>query len=55
MMPNMDGPAVLARLRENPDTDKIPVIFITARAPADERERLMALGAAAVSPSRSIR
>ena len=48
MMPNMDGPAVLARLRENPDTAKIPVIFITARASADERERLMALGAAAV-------
>ena len=48
MMPNMDGPAVLARLRANPDTAKIPVIFITARAPPSERERLMALGAAAV-------
>ena len=48
MMPKMDGPAVLARLRENPDTAKIPVIFITARAPPGERERLMALGAAAV-------
>ena len=48
MMPGMDGPAVLARLRENPDTAKIPVIFITARAPAAERERLMALGAVAV-------
>jgi CheY-like chemotaxis protein len=48
LMPEMDGPAVLARLRENPDTAKIPVIFITGRAPANERERLMALGAAAV-------
>ena len=48
MMPGMDGPAVLARLREDPDTAKIPVIFITARAPAAERERLMALGAVAV-------
>jgi two-component system OmpR family response regulator len=48
MMPGMDGPAMLARLRENPDTAKIPVIFITARAPAAERERLMALGAVAV-------
>lgn len=48
MMPTMDGPAVLARLRENPDTAKIPVIFITARAPPSERERLMALDAAAV-------
>jgi len=48
MMPDMDGPAVLARLHKNPDTAKIPVIFITARAPAAERERLMALNAAAV-------
>ena len=48
MMPDMDGPAMLARLRENPETAKIPVIFITARAPAAERERLIALGAAAV-------
>jgi CheY-like chemotaxis protein len=47
-MPDMDGPAVLARLRENPDTEKIPVIFITARITAAERERLLALGAAAV-------
>ncbi len=48
MMPGMDGPAMLARLRENAGTAKIPVIFITARAPAAERERLMALGAVAV-------
>jgi CheY-like chemotaxis protein/HPt (histidine-containing phosphotransfer) domain-containing protein len=48
MMPGMDGPAVLARLRENSDTAKIPVIFITSRAPAAERERLMKLGAVAV-------
>ena len=47
-LPGMDGPAVLARLRENPDTAKIPVIFITARCPPAERERLMALGAVAV-------
>jgi CheY-like chemotaxis protein/HPt (histidine-containing phosphotransfer) domain-containing protein len=48
MMPGMDGPAVLARPRENPETSKIPVIFITSRAPAAERERLMKLGAVAV-------
>ena len=48
LMPGMDGPAMLARLREDPDTAKIPVIFITARAPAAERERLLALGAVAV-------
>ncbi len=48
MMPDMDGPAVLARLRENPETTKIPIILITARASAEERERLLALGAIAV-------
>ena len=48
MMPGMDGPAVLARLRENPDTAKIPVMFVTARCPPSERERLIALGAVAV-------
>lgn len=48
MMPGMDGPAMLARLREDASTAKIPVIFITARAPAAERERLLALGAVAV-------
>jgi CheY-like chemotaxis protein len=48
LMPEMDGPALLARLRENPATAKIPVIFITGRAPAVERERLMAVGAVAV-------
>jgi CheY-like chemotaxis protein/HPt (histidine-containing phosphotransfer) domain-containing protein len=48
LMPEMDGPALLARLREDPATAKIPVIFITGRAPAAERGRLMALGAVAV-------
>jgi CheY-like chemotaxis protein len=48
LMPDMDGPATLARLRENPETEKIPVIFITGRIPAAERERLLALGACAV-------
>jgi putative two-component system response regulator len=30
MMPEMDGYAVFARLRENPETREIPVIFVTA-------------------------
>ncbi len=38
MMPEMDGFAVLARLRENPSTCHIPVIFVTALdAPKDEQ------------------
>lgn len=48
VMPDMDGPQVLTSLRENPETRSIPVIFITARTPAAERERLLALGAVAV-------
>lgn len=46
MMPSMDGEEVLARLRNNPATHDIPVIFVTARADADDEERGLALGAA---------
>lgn len=48
MMPDMDGPAVLAKLRERGDVDGAPVIFITARAQAEERARLLGFGAADV-------
>lgn len=47
-MPGMDGPAMLARLREDPATARIPVIFITGRSTPVERESLLALGAVAV-------
>jgi CheY-like chemotaxis protein len=43
MMPGMDGPATLARLREG-----IPVIFMTARAQSREVDRFRALGAVGV-------
>jgi two-component system OmpR family response regulator len=42
------GPATLARLRENPRTAEIPVIFMTARAQERELVRLKALGASGV-------
>lgn len=45
MMPDLDGPGVLARLRERPDTAAIPVVFLTAKAAPSEVERLRALGA----------
>ena len=32
MMPGMDGPTLLARLRGNPKTANIPIVFMTARA-----------------------
>ena len=48
MMPGMDGPATLARLRKDPRTAEIPVVFVTGRA--CEREQLMSLGAVGVIP-----
>lgn len=48
MMPSMDGPSVLARLREIPGLENTPVIFMTARAQSEEVERLKALGAIGV-------
>ncbi len=47
-MPDMDGPAVLARLRSNRRTAPIPVIFLTARTDLAARQRFIALGAAGV-------
>ena len=48
MMPFMDGPTTLARLRANPITRDIPVVFITARAQSREVEELIRQGAQAV-------
>ena len=48
MMPELDGPTVLEKLRQNPVTAAIPVVFITARTQAHEVERLRALGARGV-------
>ncbi|KAF0163599.1 MAG: putative two-component system response regulator [Rhodocyclaceae bacterium] len=46
MMPAMDGYAVLERLRENPATRDIPVVFLTALAETEDEERGLQLGAA---------
>jgi CheY-like chemotaxis protein len=48
MMPEMDGPSTLAQLRKNPQTSKIAVIFMTARAQTREVEYFNALGAQGV-------
>ncbi len=48
MMPGLDGPSTLARLREDPATAGIPVVFLTAKAITAELERLKVLGAAGV-------
>src|SRR5204862_731020 len=44
-MPEKDGMQVCRELRENPNTRKIPIILITARA--DEETKLSALSAGA--------
>jgi CheY-like chemotaxis protein len=48
MMPVMDGPTTLAKLRNNPRTAHIPVVFLTARTQADEVEQYISLGAQGV-------
>ena len=48
MMPLMDGPTTLAKLRQNPRTAHIPVLFLTARTQADEIEQYISLGAQGV-------
>lgn len=46
MMPDMDGYAVLARLKNNARTLKIPVIFLTALDSVSDEEHGLKLGAA---------
>ncbi|TVQ38451.1 MAG: response regulator [Wenzhouxiangella sp.] len=48
MMPGMDGPTTLARLRELPTLADTPVVFVTAKTEAAEVERFLGLGALAV-------
>ena len=48
MMPALDGPGTLQRMRENPSTAGIPVVFMTAKAMPQEIARFIELGAVAV-------
>jgi EAL domain-containing protein (putative c-di-GMP-specific phosphodiesterase class I)/ActR/RegA family two-component response regulator len=45
MMPEMDGYSVVARLRDNPKTTTIPLIFLTAKAGKADIRQGMDLGA----------
>jgi CheY-like chemotaxis protein len=48
MMPVMDGPATLEKLRADPEIAALPVVFLTAKLQATDRRRLADLGAAGV-------
>lgn len=47
-MPLEDGPAVLERLRQDPSTSDVPVIFMTANPAESDVGKLLGLGAVAV-------
>ncbi len=45
MMPDMDGYEVCRRLKANPETACIPIVFITAKTSQDDREKGLEVGA----------
>jgi len=45
MMPHVDGYETCRRLKQDPATREIPVVFLTARVQKADRERGMKLGA----------
>lgn len=50
MLPGLDGPATLARLRADPATAAVPVVFLTGRVAPGETGAWLALGALGVIP-----
>ena len=47
MMPGLDGYETCRRLKADPATAAVPVVFLTAKAQRGETERALALGAVA--------
>src|SRR6266536_1730904 len=45
MMPELDGYGVLHLLRKNPETEDIPLIFLTAKAERSDLRKGMEMGA----------
>jgi CheY-like chemotaxis protein len=46
MMPVMDGPTLFRQLKLRPETESLPVVFITAKASQRDLDELKTLGAA---------
>ena len=44
MLPDLNGNEVIRRLKQNPITENIPVIAVTALAREEDRDRLLAAG-----------
>ncbi|MEY2996444.1 MAG: hypothetical protein RLZ86_783 [Actinomycetota bacterium] len=44
MMPGLDGPSTLGRIRQTTNGATVPVVFLTAKAQPHERRALEALG-----------
>ncbi len=50
MMPDLTGPSTLQAMRANPELEKIPVIFMTAKVQSHEVSEYRAMGALGVIP-----
>ena len=50
MMPGLDGYETCRRLKDDPATAAIPVVFLTAKTQQEEMRRAIALGATACLP-----
>jgi two-component system, OmpR family, alkaline phosphatase synthesis response regulator PhoP len=48
MMPDMDGLTTFEKLQADPKTEKIPVIFLTAKAQTSEKRQFQDLGISGV-------
>jgi two-component system OmpR family response regulator len=46
MMPKLDGVALFRQMQSRPETQALPVVFITARASQRDLDELMKIGAA---------